>query len=229
MRNPRPVPSKISKRPVGRPDYIRSKLHPGRNGNTEKSRASEFYLIKERSSSNSNREDRMRSSTSRPYSNHNSSKEGRSSGQYKQEETPYRRAKSVNMTSPFEPLEEFRETPWMNSFKEESTYNGPEHRLHHEILAYLTYMQQTPDEKRARELVMTGIRRVVHGRFYGAEIRLYGSSATGLCLPTSDIGVAIKLPRLTEADVKRTRFQLSSLPANSDQRRLQVMMKDVWL
>ncbi|KNZ71738.1 Poly(A) RNA polymerase cid14 [Termitomyces sp. J132] len=114
------------------------------------------------------------------------------------------------MTSPFESLEEFRETPWMNIFKKESTYNGPEHRLHHEILAYLMYMQQTPDEKRARELVMTEIRRVVHGRFYGAEIRLYGSSATGLCLPTSDIGVAIKLPRITEADVKRTLFQLSS-------------------
>ncbi|KAH0591486.1 hypothetical protein H2248_001552 [Termitomyces sp. 'cryptogamus'] len=166
--------------------------------------------MKERSSSNSNREDRMRSSTSRPYSNYSSSKEGRSFGQYKQEQMSSRRAKSVNMTSPFEPLEEFRETPWMNIFKKESTYNGPEHRLHHEILAYLTYMQQTPDEKRARELVMTGIRRVVHGRFYGAEIRLYGSSATGLCLPTSDIDVAIKLPRITEADVKRTLFQLSS-------------------
>ncbi|KAH0591504.1 hypothetical protein H2248_001568 [Termitomyces sp. 'cryptogamus'] len=84
--------------------------------------------MKERSSSNSNREDRMRSSTSRPYSNYSSSKEGRSSGKYKQEQMPSRRAKSVNMTSPFESLEEFRETPWMNIFKKESTYNGPEHR-----------------------------------------------------------------------------------------------------
>ncbi|KAH0591490.1 hypothetical protein H2248_001555 [Termitomyces sp. 'cryptogamus'] len=166
--------------------------------------------MKERSSSNSNREDRMRSSTSRPYSNYNSSKEGRSFGQYKQEQMSSRRAKSVNMTSPFEPLEEFRETPWMNIFKKESTYNGPEHRLHHEILAYLTYMQQTPDEKRARELVMTGIRRVVHGRFYGAEIRLYGSSATGLCLPTRRGYETTALNRSRGEEDKIPAFQPSS-------------------
>ncbi|KAG6901977.1 hypothetical protein C0995_006076 [Termitomyces sp. Mi166 len=45
-------------------------------------------------------------------------------------------------------------------------------------------MEQSPNEKKARNLMMTGIRRVVHGRFYGAEVSVYGSSATGLCLPT---------------------------------------------
>ncbi|KAG6826112.1 hypothetical protein H0H92_001096 [Tricholoma furcatifolium] len=179
--------------------------------------------MKEPSSSSGNREERRRSRTSIPYSDRTPSRTGNYSGQPISERPPHKRG------NPKRPMQsstgrnaeaemEYTETPWMDLLKKDQKYNGVEHRLHHEILAYLTYMEQTPQEKKVRNQVLSVIRGVVSGRFYGANVSVYGSSATGLCLPTSrrissldsDMDVALTIPRVTEGDVKRTLFQLSS-------------------
>ncbi|KAG6856407.1 hypothetical protein H0H87_004837 [Tephrocybe sp. NHM501043] len=141
--------------------------------------------MKEPSSSNNNRDERRRTHSSKSYGNHSLSREGSFSRQPTPEKSShYKRSKSHKMLSSKsaesqeEGIDEQKEMPWMGLLKKDVCYNGVEHRLHYEILAYLQYMEQTPAEKKMRESVMTGIRRVVHGRFSGVEVSVYGSSAT---------------------------------------------------
>ncbi|KAF8079259.1 hypothetical protein FPV67DRAFT_1468118 [Lyophyllum atratum] len=169
------------------------------------------------SSSSGHRDARRRSRTSRPYPDHSkgegSSIQG-SSTRSKSERTPRsRRAKSASMAPPPSAEDEITHSPWLEILPKGKKYDGAEQRLHYEILAYLNYMEQTPREKKAREAVMAGIRRMVHGRFRNAEVNVFGSSATGLTLPTSDIDVAITIPHIQ--DVKQALFQLSAKLKNS--------------
>lgn len=51
-------------------------------------------------------------------------------------------------------------------------------------MAYVQYVQPTAEETVARERVLRMIEKTVKKRFYKAEVKMFGSSATGLCLPT---------------------------------------------
>ncbi|GLB43674.1 putative cid1 family poly A polymerase [Lyophyllum shimeji] len=165
--------------------------------------------MKDPPSSASHREARRRSHSSRPYADSSSSKgEGPSSRRSRSERkgSP-RRAKSASKTPPG-PDEANVHAPWLELLPKGKTYNAVEHRLHYEILAYLSYMEQTPKERQTREAVMAEIRRVVHERFRNAEVNVFGSTATGLSLPTSDIDIVLMIPHIQ--DVRQALFQLSA-------------------
>lgn len=111
----------------------------------------------------------------------------------------------------FPPLvhdEAYVHTPWLSLIPERQ-YVSAEQRLHDEIVAYTTYMQPTAQENRARQMVLTCIQGVV-GHFLDGEVNLFGSCATGLWLPTSDIDIAISTPSVTDQSNKSVLFQLSS-------------------
>lgn len=57
-------------------------------------------------------------------------------------------------------------------------------RLHQEIVAYVAYVQPTPQEKTARETLLEVIQKTLGRRFPDGEVKMFGSGATGLCLPT---------------------------------------------
>ncbi|KAG5641331.1 hypothetical protein DXG03_005488 [Asterophora parasitica] len=170
--------------------------------------------MKDPSSSSTDREARRKSDKSQPYSDRSSSKGGSSSSGSKSKSKSHHKSSSKRTedieesTTASSSNEKSAETPWLKLLPKDKTYTGVENRVHHEIMAYLAYMEQTPKERKAREIVMAGVRRVIHGRFSNAEVHVFGSSATGLGLPTSDIDVAITLPH--NPDVKQALFKLSS-------------------
>ncbi|KAG5638493.1 hypothetical protein H0H81_012298 [Sphagnurus paluster] len=183
--------------------------------------------MKDPSSSGGNREARRRTYSSRPYSERSSSMGGESSSSRRprREDDIENKTRSPKPKRPSNssktkknskiPSEEDDciQTPWLGLLSKDRKYDGVEQKLHHEILAYLQYMEPTPNEKRAREGIMASIRGVVHSRFRNAEIQVFGSSATGLGLPTSDIDIVVNIPHIP--DVKQGLFQLASKFRNS--------------
>lgn len=59
-------------------------------------------------------------------------------------------------------------------------------RIHHEIVAFDTWVRQTEAEKAARRILVECIESLVKDHIASdATVKLFGSSVTGLCLPTS--------------------------------------------
>ncbi|XP_043937917.1 terminal nucleotidyltransferase 4B [Protopterus annectens] len=63
--------------------------------------------------------------------------------------------------------------------------------LHEEILDFVKYMSPTPEEKEMREDVFNRIENVVKKLWPSADVHVFGSSKTGLYLPTSDIDIVV--------------------------------------
>jgi len=99
-------------------------------------------------------------------------------------------------------------TPWLALISERQ-YVSAEQRLHDEIIAYTAYMQPTAQEYQARQTVLMCIQGVVY-QFLEGQVNLFGSCATGLWLPTSDIDIAISTHSVTDQCKKSVLFQLSS-------------------
>ncbi|RDB24414.1 Non-canonical poly(A) RNA polymerase PAPD5 [Hypsizygus marmoreus] len=159
--------------------------------------------MKDRTSSSVNREVRRRTQQSSPFVEGQSSTGEGSSSRPRSDKV--RRTQSPSMVSP---EEEYSQIPWLDMLPRGRQYDGIEHRLHHEILAYVNYMEATPKEKKTREAVLSCIRRVVNNRFRNAQINVFGSCATGLSLPNSDIDVVVTAANIP--DVKDALFKLSS-------------------
>lgn len=91
--------------------------------------------------------------------------------------------------------EDKRYTPWLESL-EDREYSSAEDRLHDEILACVSYLSETPEEKalvaHVRKTVSATLRRSLTR--WRCEILVFGSTDTGLRLPGSDIDLAIKAP-----------------------------------
>lgn len=95
------------------------------------------------------------------------------------------------------------------------------HRLHAEMLALTSYLSPTPQERRARSLLVSYITNMVrerwparYGRDDGAVVHTFGSVATGLELPEGDIDLVLEFPsntELTTKDRKTRLFQLAAL------------------
>ena len=56
-------------------------------------------------------------------------------------------------------------------------------RLHHEMVTFLTFVESTAKEERARELVLSKVKAILESRFSRCEVSTYGSVAYGLSLP----------------------------------------------
>ena len=70
--------------------------------------------------------------------------------------------------------------------------------LHSEILDFVEFVSQTKEDKRLREEVVNRIKNVVHKAYPEAQVLVFGSCATGLNLPQSDIDLLVYYPAVRE-------------------------------
>lgn len=82
--------------------------------------------------------------------------------------------------------------PWMNeAFPRDM---NPLVQLHNEIVSFCRLVEPMPEEVKAREEMIERIRTMVNATFQDPKIELFGSQATGLLLPSSDIDLVITIP-----------------------------------
>jgi DNA polymerase sigma len=79
--------------------------------------------------------------------------------------------------------------PWAASWP--YTDPNPAVNLHREILDFAHFCEPTVEETSARQLAVDDITRLAKELFPGCEVHLFGSLASGLHLPSSDIDVVI--------------------------------------
>ena len=72
-----------------------------------------------------------------------------------------------------------------------SESDGAASLLHREIVAFAAAAALTPAEHAAREAALASLRAAVAALWQGAECVLFGSTATGLALPSSDLDVVL--------------------------------------
>ncbi|KAI0789522.1 hypothetical protein C8Q75DRAFT_807149 [Abortiporus biennis] len=104
-------------------------------------------------------------------------------------------------------------TPWLESLGM-TEYESKEQRLHDEIVAYVSYVEPTDAENKARELLIARIGDVIRRRFSSpsSSVRTFGSVEYNLCLPDGDIDMVIYTPQIYEESYKtRVLFQLASM------------------
>ncbi|KAK2462856.1 hypothetical protein APHAL10511_005054 [Amanita phalloides] len=81
-------------------------------------------------------------------------------------------------------------TPWV-SIIQKAQHKCIEAKLHDELVAYDFWVRQTEQEAVARRVIFECVETIVKGYITGAKVELFGSSATGLCLSTSDIDIVV--------------------------------------
>ncbi|KAJ7511705.1 hypothetical protein B0H11DRAFT_1952680 [Mycena galericulata] len=121
------------------------------------------------------------------------------------------REKRKRSPAPVAPEDEYVLTPWL-TLVPESALTSTDQRLHQEILAYVAYVQPTPQEKTARQKLVEVLQRTLRRRFPDGELKLFGSAATGLCLPTGDMDLVVLTREIIPpAEKKRPLFQMSTI------------------
>ncbi len=70
--------------------------------------------------------------------------------------------------------------------------------MHSEILDFAKYIQPTEADKQLRLSVVERITRVINSAYPAAKVCVFGSCATGLNLPKSDIDLLCYLPEVKE-------------------------------
>jgi non-canonical poly(A) RNA polymerase PAPD5/7 len=82
--------------------------------------------------------------------------------------------------------------PWM---KQRVDYRNINHlvALHNEVVGFCKLMEPHEDEMKERRELVDRFTKLVQATFDKCQVDVFGSQATGLCLPTSDIDIAIQL------------------------------------
>ena len=70
--------------------------------------------------------------------------------------------------------------------------------LHSEILDFVEFIKQTEEDKQMRETVVERIKKVVQKVYPDAKVLIFGSCATGINLPASDIDLLVYYPAVRE-------------------------------
>jgi non-canonical poly(A) RNA polymerase PAPD5/7 len=89
------------------------------------------------------------------------------------------------------------DAPWMNGHTMLTSVNHlnrihPLVRLHNEIVWFVRLIEPTVEEIRARERLVQRVRALVQKTFEnGSSVEVFGSQATNLFLPTSDIDIVV--------------------------------------
>ena len=73
--------------------------------------------------------------------------------------------------------------------------------LHNEILDFVKFFESTPEELRIRKQVVTRVKNVVRSCYPDACVMVFGSCATGLNLPNSDIDLLVYQPEINEKNM----------------------------
>ncbi|KAJ7238767.1 Nucleotidyltransferase [Mycena haematopus] len=103
-------------------------------------------------------------------------------------------------------------TPWLASMPQSALPITADQRLHQEIVAYAAYVQPTPQENTARQTLLEVIQKALRHRFPDGEVKIFGSQATGLCLPAGDMDLAVMTrEEIPAAEKKRPLFQMSTI------------------
>ena len=72
----------------------------------------------------------------------------------------------------------------IGSLAEDTCLNNLSFRLNDEIMSLINYLSLQTFEKQARELLVTYMGQVLRSRWRGASATAFGSTATGLNLPS---------------------------------------------
>jgi len=86
--------------------------------------------------------------------------------------------------------------PWLS----EHTLNTKEvqTRFHSEILDYVKWIEPSKEQESTRSELVKKIKRVVKESYPDAAVMVFGSCATGLNLPNSDIDLLVYHPAVPE-------------------------------
>lgn len=82
-------------------------------------------------------------------------------------------------------------TPWMHGAVDHSRSLNMTRWLHNEIIDFVEYIKPKPYEHAVRRFVIQRLRDVARKHFHDADVRVFGSFAAELYLPTSDIDLVI--------------------------------------
>ncbi|PCH34395.1 Nucleotidyltransferase [Wolfiporia cocos MD-104 SS10] len=94
--------------------------------------------------------------------------------------------------------------------------DSKEQRLHEEVIAYVSYITPSTQERSAREQVIARIVNLTKARFANSTLATFGSTVHDLYLPDGDVDLVMSLPRELDEDTRRrTLFQLSALLKNA--------------
>eukprot|EP00928_Gymnodinium_smaydae_P010268 TRINITY_DN13857_c0_g1_i1.p1 TRINITY_DN13857_c0_g1~~TRINITY_DN13857_c0_g1_i1.p1 ORF type:complete len:604 (+),score=155.99 TRINITY_DN13857_c0_g1_i1:40-1851(+) len=87
--------------------------------------------------------------------------------------------------------------PWF-AIRDEASVNL---RLHEELLDFVAFVRASDAEMEARRSWVNAIGEAARSIWSGSQVQLFGSSSTGLCLPTADVDVTVTG---LDADVRPT-------------------------
>jgi non-canonical poly(A) RNA polymerase PAPD5/7 len=101
-----------------------------------------------------------------------------------------------------------RRPPWLlaqPAAKRDGAHLHPLTRLHNEIVSFCTLMEPLPSEIQQREELVERVRDIVRKHFgKKTKVEVFGSQATGLFLPTSDIDIVVTMTN-DEEDVDESK------------------------
>lgn len=132
--------------------------------------------------------------------------------------------------------------PWMNHYVDYRRVNYLV-ALHNEIVAFCKLMEPREEEMKQRRDLVDRFTTLVKSTFEGCQVEVFGSQATGLCLPTSDIDIAIQLSdsdtetmqREVESDEKKKKeeelaeMENWDVPTGHPLHRLEEALRKEWL
>ncbi|GES63043.1 topoisomerase family protein Trf4 [Aspergillus terreus] len=90
-------------------------------------------------------------------------------------------------------------TPWLSSMQP-SLHIGS--KLHNEILSFYHWVKPVDYEQIVREDLISRLQSAFQSRYYGVQLRPFGSFASGLYLPTADIDLVLLSTNFTRNGIK---------------------------
>lgn len=123
--------------------------------------------------------------------------------------------------------------PWMQQHVD---YRRVNHvvALHNEIVGFCKLMEPRQEEMKQRRDLVESFTKLAKSAFQGCQVDVFGSQATGLCLPTSDIDIAIQLSETDTKTMEEGGGADSSLenwdaPTDNPLHRLAAALRGEWL